>query len=296
MKLKITKNHILKVSLAFLLSLSCYAGCSSRDWFCLLSEIGKGIDLDRVSDGDTKPFDLNRVSLGQLPSSRSYSDPIRDITNGPNGNIKHCTAALTTSALDSDQPSVTRVPRRETTEQTETTYYDGMNEGDSSSIPVRGVSDRMQAMIDALRNNYTKNCTNAGAGSAPANHSCSGARTGRLYGKCWQYVKHGLIEGGFADEYIASASALDAHTDGHLTNAGFTNMIGEYQTSGNAPAGAILIYEWSDEDSPNKDGRHGHIEVKTPQGEYISDFSETRGIDVRNSERKLVGIYIEDQR
>jgi hypothetical protein len=212
------------------------------------------------------------------------SDSIDRVGRGPNTIQTICSAPNDTVSTTTTTTS-TRSPATSTIDAEAPT-----------TIPVEGVSPRMQTMIDALRDNYTKNCTNAGAGSAPANHSCSGARTGSLYGKCWQYVKHGLMEGGFADEYIASASALDAHTDGHLTNAGFTNRIGEYQTSGNAPAGAILIYEWTDEDSANNDGRHGHIEVKTPQGEYISDFSATSGIDTRNPERILVGIYVEDQR
>lgn len=132
----------------------------------------------------------------------------------------------------------------------------------------KGVND----MIARLRQNLRKRCTTSG---------CSGSRKAGTTGKCFRYVKWGLIGGGFTRSYLGGVHARDAGS--HLRNIGFKNIMGPNINSRNAPVGAILVYTG---------GKSGHIEVKAGAREYLSDFSSTGPIDSRTSARRLIGVYV----
>lgn len=148
-------------------------------------------------------------------------------------------------------------------------------------------------MIARMREIYTRRCNARG---------CRGKKGNVPGGACWRYVKHGLMKGSYADEYMskndqsypytATASAKNAGKDFFNTKeVGFTNLLktDKYSelTSADAPVGAVLVYSG---------GKHGHVEVKTGHGEYISDYRADKPTDqsspYRAKTRKLVGIYV----
>lgn len=148
-------------------------------------------------------------------------------------------------------------------------------------------------MISKMRRIYTQKCNNS---------SCKGNKGNGSTGMCWRYVKHGLLGSDYADGYLkknetsypytATPSAKNAGKDFfERKEVGFTNLL---KTDGykklsakDAPIGAVLVY---------KGGKHGHIEVKTSENEYISDFRSGNPIDARNayrsSTRELIGVYV----
>ena len=131
---------------------------------------------------------------------------------------------------------------------------------------------------------------------------CYGRKGSVSVGSCWRHVKYGLVAGNYADGYMnknkqsypytATASAKNAGKEFfEKPEVGFTNLLKNESfknlTSVDAPIGAVLVYEG---------GTHGHVEVKTNSGEFISDYRSHDPIDVatsylRNS-RKLIGIYV----
>ena len=148
-------------------------------------------------------------------------------------------------------------------------------------------------MITAARRNYTKKCNSSG---------CRGKKGNVPGGSCWRYVKHGLMSGNYADGYMKkhkvsypftpSASAKNAGKEFFETKeVGFTNLLKteKYKElkSADAPVGAVLVYSG---------GKHGHIEIKASESEYISDYRAGVPTDIsspyRARTRKLVGIYV----
>ncbi len=133
-------------------------------------------------------------------------------------------------------------------------------------------SNGVKNMIARLRQNLRKNCTAS---------RCSGSRRPGTTGKCYRYVKWGLMAGGYSKNYIGGVHARDAGP--HLRGIGFKNIMGPNVNSRNAPVGAILVYTG---------GKSGHIEVKAGANEYLSDFSSSGPIDSRTSARRLIGVYV----
>ncbi|MCO4755839.1 MAG: hypothetical protein KC478_15265 [Bacteriovoracaceae bacterium] len=150
-----------------------------------------------------------------------------------------------------------------------------------------------QKMIERMRETFTKNCSDKG---------CIGSKTNIPTGNCWRHVKHGVMAGGYARVYMEdlkvdypytrTASAKYAGRDFFDDpKVGFTNLLKtekyKNMSSTDAPKGAVLVYEG---------GAHGHIEVKTADKEYISDFRESNPIDASNpyrrTTRKLIGVYV----
>lgn len=162
-----------------------------------------------------------------------------------------------------------------------------------SKVDAYSNSNQTRRMIQKMKRIYTQKCSSA---------SCHGNKGNEATGKCWRYVKHGVMAGDYADGYLekngqtypytASPSAKNAGKDFfERKEVGFTNLLKteEYKnlTSKNAPVGAVLVYSG---------GSHGHIEVKASENEYISDFRSSGPIDSRNayrrSSRMLIGIYV----
>lgn len=152
---------------------------------------------------------------------------------------------------------------------------------------------KTKAMIDRMRSIYTRNCNARG---------CRGKKGNVPGGSCWRYVKHGLMKGGYADDYLekegmtypytATASAKNAGAEFfERKEVGFTNLLktDKYKdlSSADAPVGAVLVYSG---------GKHGHVEVKASYDEYISDYRAGVPTDIsspyRAKTRKLVGIYV----
>ena len=52
-----------------------------------------------------------------------------------------------------------------------------------------------------------------------------------------------------------------------------------------------MIYSWTREKS-SRAPRHGHIEVKTGENEYISDYISNKPIDQKSDLRKFAAAYV----
>ncbi|MFI2743826.1 hypothetical protein ACG2LH_13880 [Zhouia sp. PK063] len=143
-------------------------------------------------------------------------------------------------------------------------------------------SFEVEEMIKGLEDNLTKICSM---------NSCYGKRSEGSRGRCWRYVKWGLMEGGYSDNYPGIRYARNAGFE--LESLGFHNLLKEKDyrkmTSVEAPVGAILVY---------KGGRRrfGHIEVKASNDKYLSDFSSEKPIDRTDGRHRLIGIYVKAQK
>lgn len=108
---------------------------------------------------------------------------------------------------------------------------------------------------------------------------------GASVGRCLMYVKMSMLSGNFFNNYPSQLHARDFGSN--LSRAGFTNLM---ETPGfeeidpeNAPAGSIIVY---------RGGDSGHIEVKTEDGRYMSDFVSSTPISSRTNRRVPIGIYV----
>lgn len=119
-------------------------------------------------------------------------------------------------------------------------------------------------------------------------------------GACLRYVKKALDTSGIVpytgEQYASNSGEM-------LEAKGFINLLSSDEYSGmksndqRIPAGAILVYESTN----SRKGTPGHIEVKTDDGKYISDFIGNNPRDIRyirntstkkETHRKLIGVYI----
>ncbi len=105
---------------------------------------------------------------------------------------------------------------------------------------------------------------------------------GRSKGMCYQAVKEAMRAVGVQ---LTGGSAHMAHTQGQLSKAGFVNLLRNGKAPNPIPAGAVLVYTSTKKQAGHT---HGHIEIKTKDGKYCSDFCSKR--PMRN--RTLVGVYI----
>lgn len=111
-------------------------------------------------------------------------------------------------------------------------------------------------------------------------------------GKCWAAVKDALLQAGIFKKRPGTEAARNAGPD--LKRAGMTNVISSMRSKigGNltdlawqAPVGSVLVYEG---------GGHGygHIEIKTADKQYCSDFCQSRPVNaLSRNPRRLIGIY-----
>jgi hypothetical protein len=141
-------------------------------------------------------------------------------------------------------------------------------------------AEGMDAVAAWAKRLATKRCTGQSISS------CTGSKAAsKPTGYCWRHVKLALQRGGAVDEYIPSVNAFDAHNHGLLERRGFCNVS---TNASEAPINSILVYERTD----RRSGNPGHIEIKTGQNEFVSDFITDKPISDYNSKRKLVGAYI----
>lgn len=115
---------------------------------------------------------------------------------------------------------------------------------------------------------------------------------GYAAGKCTAYVREGLQRAGVLPpgRFGVAASSYAQVLKGFC----FQNRISQYPTPESAPAGAILVYRGIDLRG-DKNAKYGHIEAKTSEGGYVSDYySQTArtggGASGRN--RQLIGVMI----
>jgi len=171
----------------------------------------------------------------------------------------------------------------------------------------RNYSEGMEAVIENLRLLQGRRCRSGDTTIA----SCE-VRGGNDHssGRCWQAVKIALKEANVVDEYISSGSAIEAHSQGLLERAGFCHV--QVNDSNEAPEGSIMVYtwnqnkvrEWNNSCSNQPSCRvvapkHGHIEVKAGDNEYLSDIKVTVPMDKTASnntngspKRTLAGVYV----
>jgi len=165
----------------------------------------------------------------------------------------------------------------------------------------RNYAEGMEGFFQALRENATNRCGENDRSIAACAKSGTKEKNDPL-GRCWKYVKIGLLESGLVDNYIESNSAYEAHEKNILRDAGFCKV--NIDNAAKAPVGAILVYSWLEDkvNAYNKNRSeakkvnvpyHGHIEVKTGDNEYISDFiSEKPVVEEEDNFRKFEAAYV----
>lgn len=99
---------------------------------------------------------------------------------------------------------------------------------------------------------------------------------GHSQGYCFRGVKTGLLEGGVTTGYMDGISAKNAGPS--LLSNGFTKT--NITDARQAPPGSVIVYGG---------GRHGHIEMRTSDGGYVSDFYSRNPPNPQN--RPVLGIY-----
>ncbi|MAF76973.1 MAG: hypothetical protein CME60_02340 [Halobacteriovoraceae bacterium] len=164
--------------------------------------------------------------------------------------------------------------------------------------PNKDYAEGMEGLFERLKDNASNYCSKDDRSSGACSENIHGGATpkdpGTSIGRCWKYVKIALHEAGLVDHYLGSESAIEAHNNGILKNNGFCEL--DISDSNDAPVGSIMIYEWT-ESRANAKGteapKHGHIEVKTGENEYISDYVTDEPIDKKDStQRKFAAAYV----
>lgn len=145
-------------------------------------------------------------------------------------------------------------------------------------------------MISTLRENAPKCLTTSCKGTRFAGRRTKSAHVS--VAKCARYVKFGMLEpflGGTYPDALRYMYAVHSHR--WLEPAGFVNLMEisglEELTPETAPIGSVIVYERVGA----RRGEPGHIEVKTAESEYISDFITSTPTRLGGS-RKVIGIYI----
>lgn len=145
-------------------------------------------------------------------------------------------------------------------------------------------SPQVRKMIETLRRNTRMKCGQSLSSCSPR----SSSKVNKSLAKCWRYVKLGLIGGDLSNDYIGSEFAV--HAGKHLKRRGFVNLLDDPKysrmTPNSAPPGAVIVYRKAGSYTP------GHIEVKSDDGTFISDFESNSPISDYNPRRHVVGIYI----
>lgn len=107
---------------------------------------------------------------------------------------------------------------------------------------------------------------------------------------CYRYVKYGMV-GSYVDDKWDVSGTYAVHAGRGLERAGFQNIKNNPAFAGmtpeTAPIGAIIVYK----KRGAAKGRPGHIEVKTAESEYVSDFINDEPTTVGGA-RIPIGIYI----
>jgi hypothetical protein len=139
---------------------------------------------------------------------------------------------------------------------------------------------------------------------ASASKCRSNPRTGRtLCGihvskyLCYRGVKEALAAAGLVAGTWSEEAASDAHDAGTLAKKGFTNVLDRGFDSEHAPLGAVLVYSGGAKNCGAGVKSHGrpcgHIEIKTKENEYCSDYCKAIPAD-QYLARTLVGIYVKE--
>lgn len=168
-------------------------------------------------------------------------------------------------------------------EQTEIDQIDAV-EGDFAAY---SNSPQVKAMIERLRQNTRMVCS----GQSQSNCRPSNRNPEKPTRWCWRHVKLGLLAGDLVDDYIPSQYAVEAAQ--HLRKRGFVNLAQspkhKNMTPETAPPGAIIVYR----NTSDPRGEAGHVEVKTHDGKFVSDFEKDQPISAYNPRREVVGIFID---
>ncbi len=148
---------------------------------------------------------------------------------------------------------------------------------------------KTSVMINNLRKNATKCIWDSCAGRRGIKRN--GPKSAkRSVAYCARYVKSAMLGSDcYVRDYPKNRYAIDSGN--FLKKSGFVDItkIPELAsiTAENAPVGSIIVYE----KVGRRRGRPGHIEVKTDDGEYISDFVNSEPTRLGGS-RKPIAIYV----
>jgi len=109
---------------------------------------------------------------------------------------------------------------------------------------------------------------------------------------CFRYVKYGMVgKDNYSDVKDDVPGKYAVHAGRSLERRGFTNVLDnpafQGMTPQTAPIGAIIVYKRKGASQ----GRPGHIEVRTAEKEYTSDFINSRPTTVGGT-RIPIGIYM----
>jgi len=209
----------------------------------------------------------------------SYGD---NVTKSQLDSISTLWNSMRSELVDLDWVSAERMDESiaKMTEDVTTRAPASSEEGIDWNGDIPETAEGMDAVAAWAKRLASKRCTGQSVSTCTTSKAAS-----KSTGYCWRHVKLALERGGAVDDYIPSVNAFDAHNHGLLEKRGFCNV---GTSVSNAPINSILVYERTD----RRSGNPGHIEIKTGQNEFVSDFITDQPISAYNSARKLVGAYI----
>jgi hypothetical protein len=169
----------------------------------------------------------------------------------------------------------------------------------SDAVSTYSESAKTLKMISTIKANATKclesSCKTKSGGLKRSVYYDKKAKkykkaAGRSMAYCFRYVKYGMV-GSYTDNKWDVTGTYAVHAGASLKRKGFTNIMDDPAFKGltpkNAPVGAIIVYK----KKGAAKGRPGHIEVKTAESEYVSDFIGSSPTTV-GGQRIPIGIYI----
>lgn len=142
------------------------------------------------------------------------------------------------------------------------------------TIPSASKESKIQKLFDYLNQNASKCLTTRNQDRCDHGEKSKYQGTGW----CYKYVKLALLKAGMVSKYLGGGSAIDAGP--YLKKEGFVNIMKEGIEPSDAPIGSILVFKV-------EANKHGHIEVKTDEDTYVSDYIRHKHPD----SYELIGVY-----